>query len=57
VDNQILLGNARDVGISVGTDVTECEGTTDIIKGIDVERLVSFRDNNPNMFLPEKSRH
>jgi hypothetical protein len=52
LDNDILLGKACDAGLSFGNKQGNIFETIDAIKHKEVNRLVSFRENNPDMFLP-----
>jgi hypothetical protein len=52
LDNEDLLGKANDAGLSFGNNQGNIMGTIDAIKHKEVDRLVSFRENNPDMFLP-----
>jgi hypothetical protein len=50
--NVELLHKAYDVGISLGSDMCSAQVNVDAIKQLEFDRLVSFRENNPDMFLP-----
>jgi hypothetical protein len=52
LDNVSLMNKAHDAGISLGIDKTMIDGNIDAIKHLEKDRLVSFRDENPDMFLP-----
>jgi hypothetical protein len=52
LDNDALLGKACDAGLSFGNKQGNILETIDAIKHKEVNRLVSFRENNPDMFLP-----
>jgi hypothetical protein len=52
LDNAELLGKACDAGLSFGNSQVNILETIDAIKHKEVDRLVSFRENNPGMFLP-----
>jgi hypothetical protein len=46
------MNKAHDAGISLGIDKTMIDGNIDAIKHLEKDRLVNFRDENPDMFLP-----
>jgi hypothetical protein len=52
LDNDDLLGKACDAGLSSGNKQGNILGKIDAIKHKEVDRLVSFKENNPDMFLP-----
>jgi hypothetical protein len=52
LDNAELLGKACDAELSFGNSQGNILETIDAIKHKEVDRLVSFRENNPDMFLP-----
>jgi hypothetical protein len=52
LDNVNLMNKAHDAGISLGIDKIMIDGNIDAIKHLEKDRLVSFRDENPDMFLP-----
>jgi hypothetical protein len=52
LDNDDLLSKANDAGLSFGNKQRSINETIDAIKHIEVDRLVSFREDNPDMFLP-----
>ena len=41
-----------DAGISLGTSCCDVEDNIEAIKDVEVDRLMFFHDNNPDMFLP-----
>jgi hypothetical protein len=52
LDNLCLMNKASDAGISLGTDKIMVDKNIDAIRHLEIDRLVDFRDENPNMFLP-----
>jgi hypothetical protein len=52
LDNICLMNKANDAGISLGSDRTMLEKNIDAIRHLETDRLVDFRDENPDMFLP-----
>jgi hypothetical protein len=52
LDNVSLMNKAKDSGISLGSDRTMVEKNIDAIKHLETDRLVDFRDENPDIFLP-----
>jgi hypothetical protein len=52
LDNICLMNKAHEAGISLGIDENMIDGNIDAIKHLEKDRLVSFRDENPDMFLP-----
>jgi hypothetical protein len=51
LDNVNLMSKAKDAGISLGTDRIMMDNNIDAIKHLEKDRLVDFRDENPDMFL------
>jgi hypothetical protein len=51
LDNDELLGKANDAGLSFGNNQGGINGIINAIKHNEVDRLVSFRENNLDMFL------
>jgi hypothetical protein len=52
LDNLCLMNKASDAGISLGSYRTMVERNIDAIRHLETDRLVDFRDENPDMFLP-----
>jgi hypothetical protein len=52
LNNVDLLHKAHGAGLSLGTDMDSAEANVVAIKQIEIGRIVDFRENNPDMFLP-----
>jgi hypothetical protein len=52
LDNVCLMSKAGDAGILLGTDKTMIDKNIDAIRHLEIDRLVGFREENPDMFLP-----
>jgi hypothetical protein len=52
LDNLCLMGKASDAGILLGSDRIMIDKNIDAIKHLEKDRLVGFREENPDMFLP-----
>jgi hypothetical protein len=52
LNNVDLLHKAHDAGLSLGTHMDSAENNVVAIKQIEIDRIVNFRENNPDMFLP-----
>lgn len=52
LSNHILADRARGAGLCLGNNSVECDLNVAAIKHIETDRLVSFRSDNPDMFLP-----
>jgi hypothetical protein len=52
LDNLCLMSNASDAGISLGSDRNMVNKNIDAIRHLETDRLVGFRDENPDIFLP-----
>ena len=47
-----MLHNAELSGLKLGADTSSCNNTIEIIKQIELKRLASFQQDNPELFLP-----
>jgi hypothetical protein len=52
LNNIDLLHKAHGAGLSLGTDMDSADTNVSAIKQIEIGRIVDFRENNPDMFLP-----
>jgi hypothetical protein len=52
LNNIDLLHKAHGAGLSFGTDMDSADTNVSAIKQIEIGRIVDFRENNPDMFLP-----
>jgi hypothetical protein len=50
--NLCLMGKASDAGILLGADKIMIDKNIDAIKHLEKDRLIGFREENPDMFLP-----
>jgi hypothetical protein len=52
LDNLCLMSKASDAGILLGADKIMIDKNIDAIKHLEKVRLIGFREENPDMFLP-----